>query len=153
MVPEELENHLAQAQQGTNLDECDIPVSEFGDLDDYNGQLPGWSLPLTGNTVREEPYVDCGTTCCLNASQPLIGLADLSAKLAADGTLSESAAKTDDTAAEKLLGVLPVSDVVESSSFREPVDVAEAAKAAKILAAAGVDFQLAQLKSGFWAPW
>jgi hypothetical protein len=84
--------------------------------------------------ISEEVCVDYSTPYFLNAPQPLIGSSDLSTEWSADGTLSKTTVKLEDSTFEKLLDVLPAGKLVESitglTGKPTPVEDVQAAKPA-----------------------
>jgi hypothetical protein len=127
----EFENRLAEAQQETDPAKQSRIWNEaqkiFQKLVVYDGKRPSEDrLPVVGNTIRDESYVDYKDPHYINATQPVIGSTDFSAKLGADGTLSESSAKISDTTIEKLIDVFPVGDVVTSILKPEAAEVTPA---------------------------
>ena len=126
---EQIQDALGEAAKKSTpdaqLDEWSHALDRFEMLAPYNGSVPA-TAPLVGNDVRAESAVDYSQPYYLNAAQPLIGSANLSAKLAADGTLTESTATVEDTTLATILGALPASELI--SAFPTP-DFSKPAKA------------------------
>lgn len=113
-----LRGHIARAQAAPDPDQQLAHWHEARALLDslpaYDGSLPAAAPPLASNTLVGGSRVDYARTYYLNATQPLIGSAELSAELASDGTLGKTAVKVQDSTVEKLLGALPVDTFFQS---------------------------------------
>lgn len=82
----------------------------------YTGQLPAYPLPLEGNTIRESAFVDYDAPFYVNKIQPISGDAELSLELAADGTLTKTAAKGTDKTFEQALSLVPTGELLKQAS-------------------------------------
>jgi hypothetical protein len=67
---------------------------------------------LIADTVSVEVITDYSSVHYYNAERPLIGSGEVSVKLNADGTLSESSAKVESKSIESLLNFVPVKDLM-----------------------------------------
>lgn len=88
-------------------------VLVFESLPSYVGMLPIDSLPVMCNIIREEPYVDYQSTYFQNAAQPVIGSANVTVELGADGTLSKTNVQIEDSTISKLIETFPTSRLLE----------------------------------------
>lgn len=88
---------------------------DFEALAPYTGQLPGYPLPLEGNVIRESAFVDYDTPFYVNKVQPISGDAELTLELAADGTLTKTAAKGTDKTFEQALSLLPTGELLKQA--------------------------------------
>ncbi len=132
---QQIQMAIAQAEKLTDPDEQfelwqEKIVMKFESLAVYEGELPtavsskngdaaspgkGLSLPLIGNTVKEEVFVDYGAQHTINYPQPLVGSANVSVDLTADGTLGKATAEIKDDTLGTILSALPVQDAFSSA--------------------------------------
>jgi hypothetical protein len=78
----------------------------------YDPQAPPSGLFLGRNILSAESQVDYSQPLFMNVSQPWIGSASASVRLAPDGTLAEASAEIKDTTADTLLGWLPGKEIL-----------------------------------------
>lgn len=88
---------------------------EFEALAPYTGQLPGYPLPLESNAIRESAFVDYDTPFYVNKVQPISGDAELTLELAADGTLTKTAAKGTDKTLEQALSLVSAGELLKQA--------------------------------------
>lgn len=88
----------------------------FESLPPYVGAMPSGSLPVIGNVVREEPFVDYQSRYFQNATQPIVGSANVTIELGADGTLSKTNVQIEDSTISKLLDTFPTSKLFEAEA-------------------------------------
>jgi hypothetical protein len=70
---------------------------------------------VVSDTIIPHVYVDYKHLYALNARRPLIGSVQASAKVAADGTLSEVSAQAEDTTVSTLLGMIPAAELIKGA--------------------------------------
>lgn len=81
---------------------------ERENLPSYNGSLPAvGTMQVESNTVKLESYVDYATPYYLNKRLPFSGSSEFAIELAADGTLSKSSVKEENTTLSTIAGMIP----------------------------------------------
>ncbi|MDH3892441.1 MAG: hypothetical protein OEV49_15340 [candidate division Zixibacteria bacterium] len=89
----------------------------FDSIQGYDPQVrpqDNSGLIVVSNDFREEARVDYTNKYYINSKRPVIGNADASVDLMADGTLNKVEATVDDKTLETVIGALPVSEVVSA---------------------------------------
>lgn len=71
-------------------------------------------LLLVSNQTAPSQYVDYSNQYYMNVDRPLIGSASVTAKLASDGTLTESTAEVKDETVQSFLSLIPIKEILTS---------------------------------------
>jgi len=107
---------------------------------DFASVEPGDRI-LIGRSAAPATYVDYAEQYYVNAKVPVAGSANVDAKVAEDGSLTEASAQTETKTLETILGALPVSSVITGGLGLGGKGVAEPGKAEA--------FQLSVTVSGY----
>jgi hypothetical protein len=110
---------------------------------------------LVGRSAAPALYVDYANEYYVNAKLPLAGTANVDAKVADDGTLSEASAQVETKTFETILGALPISSLITAGlglPVKAAVPVQKPATFQLTIAVTGYSHTLARLVSYPAAP-
>jgi len=89
-----------------------VAISDASVLTRDFGSIPAGDLILASRSAAPSVYVDYADQYYVNAKIPLSGSANIDAKVAEDGSLSEASSQVENKTLDTILSALPISSVI-----------------------------------------